>query len=96
MTGNNKMKFKDWYDRSSASENGGLDKDGFIRTSDRFVTLANTLNRKIIAQDIQYTLLFAAARYSSHVGKNVMEVAPKGLVDAYENTKAERKLKEDA
>ena len=50
MTGNNKMKFKDWYDRSSASENEGLDKDGFIRTSDRFVT------------------------YSSHVGKNVMEV----------------------
>jgi len=74
MTGNNKMKFKDWYDRSSASEKGGLDKDGFLRTSDRFVTLANTLNRKIIAQDIQYTLLFAAARYSSHVGKNVMEV----------------------
>ena len=29
-------------------------------------------------------------------GKNVMEIAPKGLVDAYENTKAERKLKEDA
>ena len=48
MTGNNKMKFKDWYDRSSASENGGLDKDGFIRTSDRFVTLANTLNLSLI------------------------------------------------
>ncbi len=29
-------------------------------------------------------------------GKNIMEIAPKGLVDAYENTKAERKLKEDA
>ena len=29
-------------------------------------------------------------------GKNVMEIAPKGLVDAYENTKAERKLREDA
>ena len=29
-------------------------------------------------------------------GKNVMEIAPKGLVDSYENTKAERNLKEDA
>ena len=38
----NKMKFKDWYDRSTAAEKGGLDQEGFIRTSDRFVTLANT------------------------------------------------------
>ena len=68
------MKFKDWYDRSSSSEKGGLDKDGFIRTSDRFVTLANTLNKKIMAPDIQYTMLYSAARYSAHVGKNVLEV----------------------
>ena len=68
------MKFKDWYDRSSAAEKGGLDQEGFIRTSDRFVTLANTLNRKVIASDIQYTILFASARYSAHVGKNIMEV----------------------
>ena len=29
-------------------------------------------------------------------GKKAMEIAPKGLVDAYEKTKAERKLREDA
>ena len=68
------MKFQDWYDRSSSSEKGGLDKDGFIRTSDRFVSLANTLNKKTIASDIQYTMLYSAARYSAHVGKNVLEV----------------------
>ena len=39
------MKFKDWYDRSSKSEKGGLDQDGFIKTADRFVNLANTLNK---------------------------------------------------
>ena len=68
------MKFKDWYDRSSSSEKGGLDRDGFIRTADRFVNLANTLNKRTIATDIQYTMLYASARYAAHVGKNVIEV----------------------
>ena len=68
------MKYKDWYDRSSASEKGGLDQDAFIRTADRFVTLANTLNRKVIASDLQFAMNWATARYSAHVGKNVMEI----------------------
>ena len=67
MTGNNKMKFKDWYDRSSASENGGLDKDGFIRTSDRFVTLANTLKRKTVFLDnTPYLNLASASTWQFH------------------------------
>tara|TARA_B100000131_G_scaffold285264_1_gene294423 strand:- start:1865 stop:2152 length:288 start_codon:yes stop_codon:yes gene_type:complete len=68
------MKFKDWYDRSSKSEKGGLDQDGFIKTADRFVNLANTLNKRVLATEIQYTMLFASARYSAHVGKNVLEI----------------------
>ena len=46
----------------------------FIRTADRFVNLANTLNKRTIATDIQYTMLYASARYAAHVGKNVIEV----------------------
>ena len=68
------MEFKDWYDRSSSSEKGGLGRDWFIRTADRFVNLANTLNKRTIATDIQYTMLYASARYAAHVGKNVIEV----------------------
>ena len=68
------MEYKDWYDRSTASQKGGLDQEGFIRTADRFVTLANTLNRKVNAPDLLYAMLFATSRYSSHVGKNVIEV----------------------
>ena len=42
--------------------------------ADRFVNLANTLNKRTIATDIQYTMLYASARYAAHVGKNVIEV----------------------
>ena len=68
------MKFKNWYERTSSNEIGGLDEEKFLKIADRFINLANSLNKKTIASDLHYAFLFSSARYSAHVGKNVMEV----------------------
>ena len=68
------MKYKHWYDRPVSSKDGGLDEEKFVRTADRFINLANTLNKNVLASELQYAYLFSSARYSAHVGKNVMEI----------------------
>jgi len=65
------MKFPNWHDRPeqfSPGEvaNGKLDGHHFIQ-------MANKRNRKVDATEIQMVMLFAAARYAAHVGKNVIE-----------------------
>ncbi len=73
------MEFPKWYDRPNSSEkNAGnedkLDTKSFLKTVDHFITLANTKNKTIKATDLKYILMYASARYSAHVGKNVIKI----------------------
>jgi len=68
------MAFKDWHMRPETPRSGELDTAQFLKVADQFISLANTRNKKIIATDLHYAMLYAAARYNAHVGKNVMEV----------------------
>lgn len=51
-----------------------MDTEKFLRLADRFVRLANSENRKILATDIHMAFLYGAARYNAFVAKNVIEV----------------------
>ena len=42
--------------------------------ADHFITFANTKNKTVKSTDIKYIMLYAAARYSAHVAKNVIEI----------------------
>ena len=52
---------------------GKLDGESFVRVADQFISLANQRNKKIDATELQMVMLFAAARYAAHVGKNVLD-----------------------
>ena len=72
------MKFPNWHDRPEQfnpgeADNGKLDGHHFIQMADQFISLANKRNRKVDATEILMVMLFAAARYAAHVGKNVIE-----------------------
>ncbi len=74
------MKFPLWHNRPEAFDldthrEGVLDEQAFIRAADQFISLANQRNKKIEATELQMVLLFAAARYAAHVGKNVLDLA---------------------
>ena len=45
-----------------------------LKLADHFITFANTKNKTIKSTDLNYIMLYAAARYSAHVGKNVLEI----------------------
>ena len=68
------MTFRDWHIRPDTPTKGQLDNAQFLKVADQFISLANERNRKIVATDLHYALLYAAARYNAHVGKNVMVV----------------------
>ncbi len=68
------MKFQEWHNRPEVKTKGYLDEESFLRVADQFITLANDRNKKILATELQFALMFAAARYTSHVGKNIIEV----------------------
>lgn len=68
------MKFRDWHSRPDTPTKGHLDNDQFLKIADQFISLANDRNRKIVATDLHFAMLYAAARYNAHVGKNVMAV----------------------
>ena len=74
-----KLAFPNWHDRPETREKGGansdcLDGDSFVRLADQFISLANQRNKKVAATDLQLVMMFAAARYAAHVGKNVLAV----------------------
>ena len=53
---------------------GILDQDAFLRVADQFISLANDRNKKILATELHFALMYAAARYTGHVGKNVVDI----------------------
>ena len=73
------MKFPAWHQRPETFDprihrEGVLDEKAFQRIADQFISLANKRNKNIEATELQIVLLFAAARYAAHVGKNVLEL----------------------
>ena len=74
-----KPMFPNWHDRPETREQVGLnsdylDGDSFVRLADQFISLANQRGKKVAATDLQLVMMFAAARYAAHVGKNVLVV----------------------
>ena len=73
------MKFPPWHQRPddfdpAQHREGVLDSQSFLRVADQFISLANRRNKKIDSTELQMVMLYAAARYAAHVGKNVIEV----------------------
>jgi len=71
--------YPNWHDRPETANQRGagsdiLDGDAFVRLADQFISLANQRNKKVAATDLQLVMLFAAARYAAHVGKNVLNI----------------------
>lgn len=73
------QQYPNWHDRPETPDqrtpgSETLDGEAFVRLADQFISLANQRNRKVAATEMQLALLFAAARYAAHVGKNVLDV----------------------
>lgn len=60
--------------RAAAKEEGTLDTMGFLKLADKFIDVANRENKHVKASQVQMALLYAAARYNAHVGKNIFDV----------------------
>ena len=73
------MKFPPWHQRPddfdpAQHREGVLDSQSFLRVADQFISLANQRNKKIDSTELQMVMLYAAARYAAHVGKNVLKI----------------------
>jgi len=51
-----------------------ISPDQFMNIADKFINVANRSNQRVPAVELHMAFLYAAARYSSHVCKNVLEV----------------------
>lgn len=60
--------------RRKARSEGELDTAGFVAVAGRFIDLANRENRKVNATQLHMAFLYAAARYSAFVAKNILNV----------------------
>lgn len=65
-------KFPLWHHRVPVNKDGRIDEATFLKLADRFISLANERNKKVLATELQFVMLFAAARYAAHVAKNVI------------------------
>ncbi len=68
------MELPQWHYRPQVKQKGVLDQDAFLRVADQFISLANDRNKKILATELHFALMYAAARYTGHVGKNVVNI----------------------
>ena len=73
------MDLPKWHERPESSEKKitdqvVLDGKNFLKLADHFITFANTKNKTVKSTDLKYIMLYAAARYSAHVGKNVINI----------------------
>ena len=68
------MDLPHWHHRPQTKQKGVLDQDSFLRVADQFISLANDRNKKILATELHFALMYAAARYTGHVGKNVVDI----------------------
>ena len=73
------MDLPKWHERPDSSEKKitdqvVLDGKNFLKLADHFITFANTKNKTVKSTDLKYIMLYPAARYSAHVGKNVINI----------------------
>ena len=73
------MELRKWHERPESStekikDQKILDGKNFLKLADHFISFANTKNKTIKSTDLNFIMLYAAARYSAHVGKNVLEI----------------------
>ena len=73
------MDLPKWHERPDSSEKkitdqAVLDGKNFLKLADHFITFANTKNKTVKSTDLKYIMLYATARYSAHVGKNVINI----------------------
>ena len=68
------MELPQWHHRPQVKQKCVLDQDAFLRVADQFISLANDRNKKILATELHFALMYAAARYTGHVGKNVVNI----------------------
>ena len=61
-------------ERRLARSEGQLDNELFVKTADKFIDVANRENKTVLATELHLAFLYASARYSAHVAKNVSEV----------------------
>lgn len=65
-------KFPNRAERRKAEAQGAMTEERFLKLADRFIDLANRENRDVRATELHMAFLYASARYSAHVGKNVL------------------------
>ena len=73
------MELPKWHERPETSkekikDQNILDGKNFLKLADHFISFANTKNKTIKSTDLNYIMLYAAARYSAHVGKNILKI----------------------
>lgn len=61
-------------ERRAAAARGEVTTDRFVELADRFIDLANQINKQVPATELNVIMLYAAARYNAHVAKNVLDV----------------------
>ena len=61
-------------DRLAARKEGHLDTAAFLKVADKFIDVANRENQKVNAKQLHMAFLWAAARYSAFVAKNMMKI----------------------
>jgi hypothetical protein len=66
--------FPQWHHRVPVNKDGRIDEATFVKLADQFISLANSRNKKVLATELQFVMLFAAARYTAHVAKNVLDI----------------------
>ena len=60
--------------RRKAEAEGAMTEQKFLKLADRFIDLANRENKDTKATELHMAMRYASARYSAHVGKNVLSV----------------------
>ncbi len=61
-------------ENNDAEPLSNISPDQFMNIADKFINVANRSNQRVPAVELHMAFLYAAARYSSHVCKNVLEV----------------------
>lgn len=61
-------------ERRAAEARGAVTEQRFMQIADKFIDVANRENQAVNATDLHMAFLYAAARYTAHVGKNVLQI----------------------
>lgn len=51
--------FLPWHQRVAVASDSQLDEASFIKLADQFISLANSRNKRVLATELQYVMMFA-------------------------------------